>query len=43
MQAIGRMAEQIAVFVNRAALDGQLPAPERHECGFQAGGTVRKA
>lgn len=40
MQALGRVAEQVSVLVNRAALNGQLLAPERHERGFQAGGTV---
>lgn len=34
------LAEQVSVLVNRAALNGQLLAPERHERGFQAGGTV---
>jgi len=34
------MAEKVAMLVDRAALDGQVLAPERHERGFQPWGTV---
>ena len=35
-----RVAEQVAVLVNRATLNGQILAPERHKCGLKAGSAV---
>ena len=40
MQALWGVAEQVAVLVNGAALNGQILAPERHKRGFKAGGAV---
>lgn len=34
------MAEQVAVLVDRATLNGQVAAPERHERGLEAGSAV---
>ena len=40
VQVLGRMGEQVAVLMNRAALDRQLLAPQGHERGFQDRGAV---
>jgi len=36
------MGQEVAVLVNRAALDRQILAPQRHERGFQARGAVAR-
>ena len=36
MHMAGRVADQVAVLVNGAALDGQVVAPERHQCRLEA-------
>ena len=35
MHMAGRVAKQVAMLVNGAALNGQVVAPERHKRGFQ--------
>jgi len=34
------MGQEVAVLVNRAALDRQALAPERHQCSLQSRGAV---
>ena len=42
MRVFGGMAQKVAVFVNRAALDRQGLAPECDEGGFQPGCAINK-
>jgi hypothetical protein len=43
VQALGGMRQEVAVLVNRAALDGQALAPERHGGGFALGPVIAMA
>jgi hypothetical protein len=40
MHVLGGVRQQVTVLVERAALDRQVVAPERHERSFQPRGTI---